>query len=290
MRFTQVREKKTPEVLQEIDKIKSRMNSKRSDFSGMRTRSSEIRITPYWVLGFVEGEGSFSCSKINYTSFAFSVGQSFQNLALMEALKDFFNHLALTSIGRDFGDVAGLSHHKTNDMIYLNITRLDYIKSVLIPFLDGMTWQSKKVKDYQDWIAIIKLKELGLHYTEEGQKLILVILSQMNNNRLSTSRSPVVDRALLLEEIEKFLKGPSNLEEREDGRIFIKSLNKYYSDRAKIRVELQDEKGNVINTFDSQADCAKYLGVSPPIVAKRIRNSIPTSLENKLVYIKKVEN
>jgi hypothetical protein len=87
----------------------------------------------------VEGEGSFSCSKINYTSFAFSVGQSFQNLALMEALKDFFNHLALTSIGRDFGDVAGLSHHKTNDMIYLNITRLDYIKSVLIPFLDGMT-------------------------------------------------------------------------------------------------------------------------------------------------------
>ena len=42
--------------------------------------------------------------------------------------------------------------------------------------------------------------------------------------------------------------GPSNLEEREDGIIFLKSLNRYYP-AANIRVELQDKNGLVLNTF-----------------------------------------
>jgi hypothetical protein len=57
----------------------------------------------------------------------------------MEALKDFFNNLTLSDNGRHYDDVAKLSHRKTNDMIYLNISQLDYIKSVLIPFFDIMT-------------------------------------------------------------------------------------------------------------------------------------------------------
>ena len=57
------------------------------------------------------------------------------------------------------------------------------------------------------------LKEQGHHLTEEGAKLINLILSQMNNNRLSTSSSqPVVDRVLLLTEINQLLSGPSNFE------------------------------------------------------------------------------
>ena len=78
----------------------------------------------------------------------------------------------------------------------------------------------------------------------------------MNNNRLSTSGLPRVDRAHLQIEIDKLLSGPSNLEEKEDGRIFIKSLNRYLSTSAEIRVELQDENGNAIKIFDSAADCA----------------------------------
>lgn len=57
----------------------------------------------------------------------------------MEALKDFFNHLALTYLGKESDNVARLSHHTTNDMVYLNISRLDNIKSVLIPFFDSLT-------------------------------------------------------------------------------------------------------------------------------------------------------
>jgi hypothetical protein len=59
------------------------------------------------------------------------------------------------------------------------------------------------------------LKEQGHHFTEQGVKLINLVLSQMNNNRLSTSSNqPVVDRALLLTEINQLLSGPSNFETR----------------------------------------------------------------------------
>jgi hypothetical protein len=59
------------------------------------------------------------------------------------------------------------------------------------------------------------LKEQGHHMSEQGVKLIDLILSQMNNNRLSTNSSqPAIDRALLLAEITKLLSGPSNFELR----------------------------------------------------------------------------
>jgi len=80
----------------------------------------------------------------------------------------------------------------------------------------------------------------------------------MNNNRLSTfPRFSPVNRALLETDIHKLLNGESNFEVMPDGKIFIKSLKKYYSDRAKIRVVVQDESVNVLNTFASLTDCAK---------------------------------
>ena len=99
----------------------------------------------------------------------------------------------------------------------------------------------------------------------------------MNNNRLSTKKSSAskVDRALLDSNIKKLLEGPSNLEVKEDGRIFIKSLNKYYSDRIKIGLELIDENGGVIRSFASMADCAKYLKVTSMTVAKRLQSCKP---------------
>jgi len=124
----------------------------------------------------------------------------------------------------------------------------------------------------------------------------------MNNNRLSTSGLPRVDRAHLQIEIDKLLSGPSNLEEKEDGRIFIKSLNRYLSTSAKIRVELQDENGNAIKIFDSAADCAKCLGLARMTITNKLRTGKPAPaglpcftgkpvlFKNKLVYIKKVVN
>lgn len=114
----------------------------------------------------------------------------------------------------------------------------------------------------------------------------------MNSDRLSTksgkgSAVVDVDKALLTLEIDKLLKGPSNYEVREEGRIFIKSLNKYLSSNAKTRVEVQDEKGNTIKLFDSMADCAKFLGVAKMTVTNKLLSGKPILFENKSVFVKK---
>lgn len=172
-------------------------------------------------------------------------------------------------------------------MVYLTIDRLDYITRVLIPLLDTLPWKSKKELDYRDWKIILKLRTLGLHYIEEGVKLINIILSQMNNNRLTTRRSDFVDRAALDCDIKRLLEGPSNFEIKEDGRIFIKSLNKYYNSKAKIRLDLINMTGDIIKSFDSSSDCAKSLNVSPMTVSLRLRNGKPFLFNDKLIYIKK---
>ena len=94
----------------------------------------------------------------------------------------------------------------------------------------------------------------------------------MNNNRLSTSKEPRVDRTLLYTEIDKLLSGPSNYDIKEDKK-YIKSLGRYVRHEIRIKalgVQLVDsESGNIIQTFSSFYDCSKFLGVSRPTVSNR---------------------
>jgi hypothetical protein len=75
--------------------------------------------------------------------------------------------------------------------------------------------------------------------------------------------------------LKNYWRGPSNLEVKEDGRVFIKSLKKYYLDNTKIRLKLIDESGGIIKLFDSVADCAKYLNVSKRTVTNRLKKDKP---------------
>jgi hypothetical protein len=283
--------KKTLELSQEIANIKSGMNTQRSVLE--LTKYREFRITPYWFLGFVEGEGSFYVSKDQYLRIWFSLGQSSKDLALMEGIKNFLANLSdVKGTIANYSGAVNLYHNKS-EFSTLVINHLDYIKTVLIPFFDSMLFCSKKKLDYRDWKSVINLKELGLHYTDEGLKIINTILSQMNNHRLSTSGSKKVDRALLQTDIDKLLSGSGNLEHRDDGTIFIKSLNRNYSARGKgsFKVKIQDiQTGSILNIFDTLSDCAKFLGISQPLASRRLKQSKSFLFEKILVCIKRVED
>lgn len=89
----------------------------------------------------------------------------------------------------------------------------------------------------------------------------------------------------LLSKIDLLLKGPL---EAKEGRIFIKSLNRFRSDKKSQAIELQDEGGNFIASFDSIADCIKYLGLGRNLVYKSYQKDQPVSFAGQLVYLKKV--
>jgi hypothetical protein len=54
-------------------------------------------------------------------------------------------------------------------------------------------------------------------------------------------------------------------------------------------VQLQDQKGNIIKTFNTQKDCADSFGVTRTAVAYWMLKSKPVLFEDKIVYITKVE-
>lgn len=93
---------------------------------------------------------------------------------------------------------------------------MDYIRNVLITFFENMNWWSKKYYDFLDWVNILKLLDRCHNYEDEGKKLMDFIVSQMNNNRLSTNNKGLarVDRTFLQTSVEKLLSEPSNCEIR----------------------------------------------------------------------------
>lgn len=140
----------------------------------------------------------------------------------------------------------------------------------------------------------MQFKKQGKHYLEEGINLICKIKNQMNNKRLSSSSSFKTNdergaRALLQLEIDKLLSAPSNFEVRENGKIFIKSLNRYYFRGASVSIQLKNVNGVVVETFKSLADCVKYIGISISQAAKKLLKNQPILFNSQLLYLQKVE-
>lgn len=286
--------KKSLDLKTKIDLIRSSMNKNRSNFEWPNGEIRSYSITSNWLLGFIEGEGSFTVLKTGNFRLRFNLTQSVKDLALMNEIKNFLNNLAIennVSIKgrRNFLGAVSLhvSERKNTDWlpaVNLWVENAKFLNIILIPFLDSLSWHSKKRLDFNDFKSIAILKEKGLHFTEEGQEVIKFIISQINSKRLSTydKSSKDVDSNLMRERLNKLLNEPSNLEFREDGRVFIKSLNRFYSSRDSITVELQDEKGLVLRTFDSLAEVARYFEVDPKTVKYWIQNNKPVPNGDKI--------
>lgn len=155
-------------------------------------KSFKPRITPYWLLGFVEGEGSFIVRKDNY-KLIFTLTQSYRDLSLMESIKEFLYNLPFVDKNNmDKTNISITTFKEStviNPIVRLTIVKTDFIKFVIIPLFNSLTWRSKKELDFQDWITVWKLKERGHNHQKEGISIINLIINQMNNNRLSTNQS-----------------------------------------------------------------------------------------------------
>ena len=144
------------EIAQEIEKVKSGLNSQRTDFTKLETNN--FRVTPYWLLGFVEGEGSFFISTRDNLRLVFSLSQYSKDLALMKEIRNLFKNLApSTFIDMEQagllcnGETKSLGNHADAANLYtaqrkipcsdlsISISQNSYIANVLIPFFDTMT-------------------------------------------------------------------------------------------------------------------------------------------------------
>ena len=119
--------------------------------------SYDISITKYWLLGFIEGEGSFSVVRDESIT-VFCLGQVSRNKLLLEKIVEFFNsHIGDFYMRKDFiGIYDNVKSKFQNQKAYLEIrsSNLDFLWKVLVPLLKDLKGLTKKHKDFFDWALI----------------------------------------------------------------------------------------------------------------------------------------
>lgn len=120
-------------ALKEIAELKNNMNRLILDYT--IPKDKVINITPYWFLGFVEGEGCFSINKSIIIDF--SLSQSSTSSELMKNIKVYLDNLP-DAVG-NYTNALGISEVRSNNPNHesttrVETTRIPFISDVLIPF------------------------------------------------------------------------------------------------------------------------------------------------------------
>lgn len=115
------------------------MNSKRVDLD---MSPYHYKITSWWLLGFVEGDGSFYLDS-EIETLAFSIKQK-GNKTLMLAIKNYLDSLA-KALGLTFSENTVKVNSSDRGTWKLRITDLRYLELVVIPLFESLIWYSKNI-------------------------------------------------------------------------------------------------------------------------------------------------
>jgi len=136
-----------------------------------------ITLTLTWLLGFIEGDGTFSTSTVRPR---LKLENSIVEQILFNAIKTYFGYGSMSTSDRK-------RSVKESPTVSLEFSTPIFLLSTIIPAFSGLTWYTSKHLDFLDWSIIVDLNAQGYHLLPEGAALILLIKSRMNNFRLSTN-------------------------------------------------------------------------------------------------------
>lgn len=137
------------------------MNTNRIDF----TFNYPVNSTSYWLLGFVEGDGTWVVDKKNYL-LIFSIAQPSKDLKLMVAranpldkrndaslvaIKNYLNNLNsqfndLVSLGTSKTLQQGGSGLRPTSMVNLTVNKTEALSQVIISLFKNMAWPILRIR------------------------------------------------------------------------------------------------------------------------------------------------
>jgi len=137
-----------------------------------------INITDNWILGFIEGDATFSTGSIYRPRLKFE--NHIKEEKLFIKLQEYFGKGKVRKFER--------IRHITEKSVILDISDIYYFKLILIPLFRNLKFYTKKYLDFCYWSYIVDLYYLGFHLTLEGKSLIKEIKSLMNKKSLINSK------------------------------------------------------------------------------------------------------
>ncbi len=204
-----------------IEELKDGMNKKRIDFN--MPADHKIIVTKSWLLGFIEGEGSFHLWRNDLVA-VFGLVLTERQLPVLEKIKEFLaNNLGFDSYSMfklNFSSVISITHQKARKnskaSVLILIKNIHILNNYFVPYLNEMQFITKKGKDFEDFKLICRLLYIGAHKNSEVKSLILKLSLTMNNYRLSTSSERV--ESLSSSEIDTLVNASPFVEHLGDGR------------------------------------------------------------------------
>ena len=228
---------------------------------------SNIEINKYWLGGFIYGDGSFS---ITQNSPRLRFENHVKELPLFNSIAEFFKS----------GNVNITNPRKnrinSNPTVTLDYTNIHFLKNVVVPlfsvkFNEFKLLNSKKERDFNDWVILVDIKYYGYHSMPEGASLFKEIISQWNNFRLSTNAELGSGGLISTTEEQVKLVNPNFIDFNEKFRLLlnqpspylIKDGIRFYRDTLnlvsdKIKIVASDSLNNE-SVFSSISECSRIL-------------------------------
>lgn len=161
-----------------------------------------IIINPFWLLGFIEGEGTFGFKNL---SPYFQIGQHVRSSMVLNAIA---NYLQLLPKSFTFSRQSKIPQvHKTlnprTSVSVISVVNIDALYDYLMFFLLNMPFQTRKAEDFYYWSLVLHLHKFGYFYLPEGRILVYKISQFVNKGRYSTNPNRFL--AISLSEITQVL-------------------------------------------------------------------------------------
>ena len=134
----------------------------------------------YWIVGFVDGEGTFSVS-LNHNSTTTTGYQVFPEFVVTQGAKSLS---ALQEIQQYFGcgkiyENRRYDNHRESMYRYV-VRSFNDLTTVIIPFFRRLPLRTAKQNDFQKFCEVIELMKERKHINPDGVGTIRLIINQMN--------------------------------------------------------------------------------------------------------------
>lgn len=135
-----------------------------------------MQLTPDWICGFVEGEGSFviyitESSKSKKVRLIFKLAQHVKNVQLLYAIKTFFG----------VGKVKQQKVRNDSSEIWeYVVSRFEHLDTKIIPFFEKTPMHSTKKFDFLRFRKVAIMMKSKNHLTADDFVVIKSIASRMN--------------------------------------------------------------------------------------------------------------
>ena len=204
------------DLIKKLLKLKEGLNRGRVDFA--MPLNHKINITGYWLLGLIEGEGSFSMTRGSRLRPCFQLLFTASQKPILESIKLFlinnlgFDRFSLWKLANSSG--VGIFEFKakgnSKPTVCLEIRNILLLRNYLLPFLSDFTFLSKKGLDFADFKIICETLYKGAHKNSLIRELLIKLSLRMNDFRLSTFKGELVP-VLTSDEYAKLLSAPTEL-------------------------------------------------------------------------------